>query len=1051
MSQVPPTSRLPSVGVRSESASVAAGFYKWELAALLVLPASLLAAEPSFPAVDSEPLGNVPKDAVVLHEAWRMRESVLAGNDGAAISRVGFKTAGWYDTSVPATALGVLVRHGIYPDPYIGTNNMLIPDASDDHNQRLKLGRYSHLPDKSNPWAKPYWFRKEFRLPTNYRGQKVWLHLDGLNYRADVWLNGQKIADAKDVAGMFKRFRFEVSAFVKDEGINALAVLIHPLDHPGDPLHEQLDGLAGDFGPNGGDGEILRNVTEYCAIGWDWVPAVRDRNMGLWQHVWLEATGPVVVGDPAAFTDVRLPDATEAALTVRCQLDNATKVEQAVELVVDITPDGFAGARVETRTKVVLGPNQVTEVILKAPEHPTLVLTNPRLWWPVTYGEQPLYRLRVEARVKGQSSSVATSQFGARTVGSWVLPSGGRAFSVNGRTIRMTGGAWVPDYMMSWSARRYREEVRLMAEGNHTVVRVNGCGIVAPEVFFAECDRRGVLVWQDLSRTSIQGFKFRKDGKDGWGPVDCDEPALYLDNMRDCILRLRGHPSLLVWCGSNEKYPQENVGRPLQNDMLPALDGTRPWLASSDENPPWRKEETRVWSGGPYHLVRLPEYFSLYAKDPKFTARNEIGLASLPPINSIAKTVPDHDQPDPRSFPLNQTLGYHDATGKHYRNGDMIARQDIGEPACLTEYLWMGDLYNNVSYRGIFEAANKNRPRNSGTHLWKVNAAWPSMMWQVFDWHLRPNAGYYSMRSACHPLHIQHSVDDQTIQVVSTLAAPRQVRVVLTLTDAAGRLEHSDEHTLTALADATTAVGTLPDSVNDGRLRFLAMEMFDPSGRSLERVVTWVQRDCRWQELLMLPPSGIEVKVIGRTALAEETLYTVSLRNTSSVPAVQVWLEVIRGLQGEEVLPSFWSDNAVTLLPSENRELSVRFRTKQLGGESPHLMVEGWNLSPLEWSLPKGNAIALRMQITGCEVSAEGANGRVHFTATQKGPAGSRWTTWPVPVRVDGQLARYVRIGLKQGQTSRATLKLSNLAAGEHRIAVDGGPEKSIKISNAKH
>ena len=174
-------------------------------------------------------------------------------------------------------------------------------------------------------------------------------------------------------------------------------------------------------------------------------------------------------------------------------------------------------------------------------------------------------------------------------------------------------------------------------------------------------------------------------------------------------------------------------------------------------------------------------------------------------------------------------MGYHDATGLSCtRCSDEILREDLGEPCCLTEYLWMGDLYNNQCYRAIFEAANKARPRNAGTHLWKVNAAWPSMMWQVFDWYLRPNAGYYSMRSACRPLHVQHSVDDQTVQVVSTLAKPRSgLRVRITLTDAAGRVEQSRELAITAAADATTPVGPLPELVKDGRLHFLALDLLD--------------------------------------------------------------------------------------------------------------------------------------------------------------------------------------------------------------------------------
>ena len=941
------------------------------------------------------------------------------------------------------------MRHGLYPDPYVGLNNMLIPDASDAHNRRYNLSRYSHLPDKANPWAKPYWFRREFSLPEAYRGKVVWLHLDGINYRADVWLNGRQVADAKSVVGMFRRFRFDVSQFLNPQGPNALAVRIHPLDIPGDPFHEQLDGFHGSYRPCGGDAEILHNVTEYCSVGWDWIAPARDRNMGLWQHVWLEATGPVAVRDPAAMTDVRLPDRDRAAVTIRCQLDNSEAKERKADLTVRLAPDGFEGATVEAHTSVTLPPSGLTEVILKPESHPELVLAKPRLWWPVTYGEQPLYRLTVEARVDGQLSDQVTRRFGVRSVGTKVLPSGGRAFTVNGRTIRMTGGAWVPDFLMSWGARRYRDEVRLMAEGNHTIVRVNGCGIVPPDVFFDACDRYGLLVWQDLSRTSVQVdwparctegtpgpvVYLRKDGIRTGNPGRCD-PTIYLDNMKDCIFRLRGRSSLLLWCGSNEWASQEDIGKPLQNAILPALDGTRPWLPDSHESPSWRKEDLHTISGGPYATIRLPDYFHYYADNPEFVCKNEIGLFSPPLINSIVKAIPDHDQPVAEWFPWNRDLGYHDAMD-YVNEADAIIRRDLGEPACLAEYLWMGDLYNSLCYRAIYEAANKVRPRNSGTHIWKINAAWPSVVQQVFDWRLRCNGGYYAMRSACRPLHVQHAVDDWTVQVVSTLAEPRpKLRVRVVLMDPAGRVEQDIERTVDAAADATTPVGRLPDVVNDGKLHFLALDLLDPEGRELDRTVTWAQADCHFHELMKLPPAQVEARVIQRSEAADETCYKVSVRNASAVPAVQVWLEVIGGDQGDEVLPAFWSDNAVNLMPSEERELTVRFRTKLLGNAPPHLMVEGWNVTPREGAVADGKPVLLGMKVTRCDLRRDGENVKLQFEATQSGPAGPRWTTWPVPIRLDGNLVRLARIAVRSGATSRALLTLPKVSPGHHQIAI---------------
>lgn len=960
-----------------------------------------------------------------------MRESALAGTDGAAVSQPGFQTPGWYGTSVPTTVLGVLVRHGVYPDPYIGTNNMRIPDASDTHNARFKLSGFSHLPDKSNPWAKPYWFRKEFSLPKDYRGKKVWLNLDGINYRAEVWLNGKKLADAKDVAGMFKRFHFEVSGSLNPTGNNALAILIYPLDHPGDPIHEQLDGLKGSFGPNGGDCEISRNVTQYCTIGWDWIPAARDRNMGIWQHVWLEATGPVVVRDPAAFTDVKLPEADSAAVTLRLHLQNAETVEKKVEVVATIKPDGFDGEPIVVRTPVTLAPGALTEMKLKPEDHPGLTMSKPRLWWPVTYGDHPLYNLSVEAYVDGKLSYRSERKFGVRKVGSYLLPTGGRAFTVNGRTLRLTGGAWIPDFLMSWSAQRYRDEIRFMAEGNHTVVRVNGCGIVPPDAFFEACDRYGVMVWQDLSRTSYEK-KYRKDGKKVWNAPACDDLALYLSNMRDSIIRLRGYPSMLVWCGSNEAAPVEAEGAALQNEILPELDGTRPWLPSSSEEPTWAKEPLRFWTGGPWHLVGLKQYFQLYASNKQFTARDEVGLPSVMPINSVVKSIPDWDQPDAASFPLNKTFGYHDACSK-FQTLDTIMRKDLGQPLNVPEYLQMGDLYNEASYRAIFEAANKVRPRNAGTHIWKINAAWPGMMWQVFDWYLRPNAGYYSMRSACKPLHVQAAVDDFTVQVVSTLdKAQPGLSVKATVVGIDGAVQVEQRYPVDVAADTTVKLGALPEVVKDGRLHFVALDLVDNAGKSLDRTVYWMQKDCQWGELLQLGTAKVEAAVTAQSRDGEETVYTVRIANRSSVPALQVWTEVLCGTQGAEVLPSFWSDNALTLLPSEERTLEVRFRTVLLGRAQPHLMVEGFNVVPREIEVGSGKVVLLKPKI---DIGAY-ENGQLAATVSNDGAGGSRYTTWPVELKVDDRLVRTFRVAANREKPQQTLVPLEKLSAGAHQVTV---------------
>ena len=278
-----------------------------------------------------------------------------------------------------------------------------------------------------------------------------------------------------------------------------------------------------------------------------------------------------------------------------------------------------------------------------------------------------------------------------------------------------------------------------------------------------------------------------------------------------------------------------------------------------------------------------------------------------------------------------------------------------------------------MAYRAIYEAANKARPLNAGTTLWKVNAAWPSFMWQLYDWTLRPNAGFYTMKEACKPLHAQESEDDQGLQVVSTLAAARPgLRLRLTLTDALGKQEATDTRPVDVPADATVPVGSLPAVAADGGLHFLSLDLLGPGGAVLDHQVKWVQRDNQWQGLMALPPANVVARVTGERREAGEVVYDVSVTNASAVPAVDVWLEVLRGPQGMEVLPSFWSDNALTLLPGERRSLTVRFRPSLLGGASPHLMVEGFNVPPREVSVADNRQVGLGLKVLGSSVDGAG-------------------------------------------------------------------------------
>jgi len=251
---------------------------------------------------------------IFLGENWFLQSSTIEKGKGQEISSDEFHPKDWYQTDIPTTVLTALVKNGIYPDPYVGLNNMHIPDASDEFNKENGLDKFSHLPGKINPWKDPYWFWTQFRLPEEFKGKIIWLNLEGINYRAEVWLNRHKVADSKAVVGMFGSWSIDISGYSNIRGINTLAIKMFSLDSPGLPSEPQLKAF-GPFGLNGGlTGDIGKNVTMHCSVGWDWMPAVRDRNMGIWQDVYLSSPGPVDVRDPHVVTDLQMPDMDKAEI-----------------------------------------------------------------------------------------------------------------------------------------------------------------------------------------------------------------------------------------------------------------------------------------------------------------------------------------------------------------------------------------------------------------------------------------------------------------------------------------------------------------------------------------------------------------------------------------------------------------------------------------------------------------------------------------------------------------------------------------------------------------
>ena len=914
-----------------------------------------------FVCISSQAFSQDMKVKQVALSKFYLQSSTLISQPGEELSSPGYKAdVYWFPVSVPSTVLTGLVRNKVYPDPYSGLNNMLIPDASDEFNKQYKLEQYSHLPGQPNPWKRPYWYRTEFKVPSEDQGRHFELVFKGINYRAGVWINGIQIADSTEMAGMFAEYRLNVTDKIQAGKTNYLAVKIYPLDYPGLPSQEQLKAL-GDFFANGGPtGDIGKNVTMLCSVGWDWIPPVRDRNMGIWQPVYLRTTGAVTIVYPKLVTDLpELPDTSVARLSLSFMLKNFSTTTEKGKVTVTVTPETFNGKPVEFTKNISVGQNSTVLASFDSENTRELKINQPHLWWPNGYGKPELYRIRIQFSGNNGLSDEVSFLFGIRTVATLSVNLNGnyrRDFYVNGWRIHITGGAWVPDMMLNRDSLRYDYEFRLCRNSNINLVRIWGGGVTPSDYFWKAADRYGLLVWSDFWITGDTQGEFK--GSPDW-PIDGE---IFRKNVASTIYRIRNHPSLLVWTGGNEGHARKELYYAMRDSII-SLDGTRPFIPSSSGFArlpegwagSWPDgDPSGVYSGGPYTWQDSRNYFQRADAGRDWVFKDETGLPSQPPYSILPKIIPDLVWDKSLPFPLNNSWGYHDAaTGNgRYNNylNEMVRR--YGQPSTMKEYCDKMQLMNATGYQGIFEAAGHKLNEIGGVMLWKLNAAFPSVVWQVYDWYLMPNAGYYFMQNACEPVHIQFNVKDLNVEYINRTYMPAksltaQAEVFNLQSESLFRkteevnLEAPEAKEGFSLADVVKK--------NDG-VSFVVLNLNDSQGKTISHNVYWLSNTNDFTSLGTLPATDVTVKITGTSQLKNEIQWTMQISNESGRIAFFINPRLLSG--GEEVAPSFWSVNYFTLAPHETISVRVGCPPSALGNYPPVLRIESWNTGIKEINLP---------------------------------------------------------------------------------------------------
>ena len=891
---------------------------------------------------------------------FELQSSVLLSSSGARISSPAFKSnVYWFPVKVPSTVLTGLVANQIYPDPYSGLNNMVIPDASDEFNKKYNLEQFSFLPNNPNPWKKPYWYRTTFNVPPSDKGRCFQLIFKGINYRAAVWVNGNQITDSTEMAGMFAQYSLDISKEIKAGEDNVLAVEIYPLDYPGLPATEQLKAL-GDFFENGGPtGDIGKNVTMLCSIGWDWIPPVRDRNIGIWLPVYLRTTGGVTISDPKIITSLpKLPDTTVATLSLNLKLQNHDITDDRGKLTVTILPENFKGKLLQFSKDVEFTKTKTTVIDLNGENTKELNITNPELWWPNGYGKPNLYRIRIQYANNSGISDDTSFVFGIRTVSSKAIDINGsyrRDFYVNERRVHITGGAWVPDMMLNRDSVRYDFEMHLCRNSNINLVRIWGGGVTPCDEFFDAADRYGLLVWSDFWVTGDTQGEFK--GSPDW-PI---EGNVFIKNVKSTILRIRNHPSLLVWTGGNEGHARKELYNAIRESVI-TLDGTRPFIPSSSGfaklpagwNGSWPDNlPSGVYSGGPYTWQDPLVYYKKAIAGKDWVFKDETGLPSQPPYNIMSKIIPDLVWDKTLPFPLNNTWGYHDAaTGnggydKYYK--EMVKR--YGAPESLEDFCNKMQLMNAVGYQGIFEAAAHKLNDIGGVMLWKLNSAFPSVVWQIYDWFLMPNAGYYFMQNACESVHIQLNINDFKVMAINKTYKPVTGLIAqVELFNLDSKSVFREEKNINLAATEVKETSALSSAIaNTKGVNFVVLNLKTGSGKVISHNVYWLTNDGDYKSLNEMQKTQVEMKVIASEKGKNESGWTMQITNNTNKIAFFIRPQMMT--EGTEVLPTYWTAGYFTLAPSEGITVSVSCPAEILKGKTSYIKISGWNVGVTELKL----------------------------------------------------------------------------------------------------
>ena len=856
-----------------------------------------------------------------LADGWALQSSGKVAETGDLISTPAYQPKGWYTVTVPTTVVAALVKQGVYPDPDFGMNLRQLPGIT----YPIGANFSNYAMQQDSPFAVAWWYRKEFTLPVSYRGKTIWLDFSGINYRANIWVNGKQIADLRQVAGAWRSYEFNITSVARPGTENVVAVQVWA---------PEKDDLAITFV--------------------DWNPAPPDKNMGLWREVNIRTSGPVALRYPAVIAHLGPPGDGRAELTVAALLKNSTN--GSVKGTLRGRMEG-----VQFEQEIELAPDEVKDVTFVPDRFSQLTVTRPRLWWPAQMGTPNLYELHMEFDVDGQVSDLSDSRFGIREIASELNDNNKRVFSINGRKVLIRGGGFSPDMLLRYDPQNVDDQFRYVQDMGLNTVRLEGK--LEPDDFFEKADRKGILImagwcccdhWEHWSKWSEADYQIAKE------------------SLRSQVYRLRSHPSLVMWLNGSDNPPPPDVERMYLEVEKEAL-WPNPIVSSATAKPAGFSGASGVKMTGPYDYV-APSYWLLDSLEhPSPTPCNEGGCGgaygfntetspgpAVPPIESLERFLPKN-----HLWPIDEYWNYHAGGGSfkdiHVFTDALNAR--YGKAENVEDYAFKSQLMAYEGIRAMYEAYSRNKYTSTGVIQWMLNNAWPSVIWHLYDYYLRPGGGYFGAKVAMQPLNPMYGYDDRSIWLVSSQYRDAEnLRLTAKVYNLDMTEKFSREEILNVSADSTGKVFALPDIPDLSATYFLRLIVQDSTGKIVGSNFYWLSASPEtldWEKsnwyttptanyadftaLRQLPKVKLNLTSSSERK-GDKAITYVRLQNQSKDLAFFVHLKLDKSKGGEEILPVVWQDNYISLMPGEKREITAIYRASQLGPAKPVVEVSGWNV-----------------------------------------------------------------------------------------------------------